>query len=74
MGEMFRSLARPFVEGMARGFDLVGAYNHRSPYASLSPGEADHRAFLNDWEAIGADLRVAIVELEEREAGCRAFD
>ncbi len=73
MGEVLRALARPFMEGMARGFDLLGAYNRRSPYATVSAAEADHRAFASDWEAIGADLRAAVNEIEAEEAGSHAY-
>jgi hypothetical protein len=65
MTEVLKALRRhPFVEGMARSFDLLGTYNRRSIYSVSAPGEADRAAFAGDWEAIGADLRSAMKEIE----------
>jgi hypothetical protein len=51
--------ARPsFLSGVARVLDLGGTfdgYNHRE-----SEEDADLRALLGDWAAVGADLQRAI--------------
>jgi hypothetical protein len=58
--------ARPsFLEGFARLFDLGGTLNRYN--ISESPEEADVRALRADWEAVGDDLRQAIVTERERQ-------
>lgn len=65
MTEVLKALRRhPFFEGVARSFDLLGAYNRRSVYSGMAPAEADRDAFADDWNAIGEDLRVAVHEME----------
>ena len=57
--------ARPsFMEGMARVVDLGGTlqvYN-----SSATPKEADQRAILADWLAVGEDIHAAMSEYDAR--------
>ena len=55
-----------FLEGMARLVDFAGSLNVYN-YAA-SPDEADARALLSDWEAVGFDLLSAKHELDESKA------
>ncbi len=60
MGHSDYLFAKPsFIGGMARLFDFAGTLNSYN----ISPsGEiADARAFQEDWEAIGDDMRNALV-------------
>lgn len=51
----FSLYARPsFLEGIARLFDVGGMLNTYNQ--SRTPEEADYRAILSDWEAVGRDL------------------
>ena len=58
-------LARPsFLEGMARVVDLGGTlqiYN-----GSITPKEADARALVADWLAVGEDIHAAMSEYAEQ--------
>lgn len=59
--------ARPsFVRGMARSFDLFGAFTTYN--LSLTGAEADRRAITCDWDMTLADFRVAY-EQAVQEAG-----
>lgn len=54
--------ARPsFIEGIARITDFGGALNAYNQ--SATPLEADERAMLEDWKAVGHDMRVALDQL-----------
>ena len=65
MTEVLQALRRhPFFEGVARSFDLLGAYNRQSGYSGIAPAEADREAFADDWNAIGEDLRMVVHEME----------
>lgn len=53
--------ARPsFLEGLARLVDFTGSLNTYN--SSNSPEEADSRALMSDWEAVGLDLISAYEE------------
>lgn len=63
MTKVLKSLAEhPFLASVARGLDLLGAYNQPSPYSGADPARADAEAFADDWRAIGLDLREAVAE------------
>ncbi|MCC7352445.1 MAG: hypothetical protein IT330_01715 [Anaerolineae bacterium] len=61
---------KPFVlyaepslwEGMVRIVDVAGALNEYN--VSSSPEEADYKALLSDWEAIGRDIWQSIRQFE----------
>jgi len=57
--------ARPsFIEGVARVVDLGGTlqiYN-----GSITPKEADARALVADWLAVGEDIHAAMSEYAEQ--------
>ena len=54
--------ARPsFIEGIGRIFDLSGSFNTYNQ--SRTPEEADARAVLEDWIAVGHDVHVALEQL-----------
>jgi hypothetical protein len=56
--DSFVLYARPsFLEGMARLIDFSGVLNTYN--VSLTPEEADFRAILSDWEAVGLELLLA---------------
>ncbi len=46
-----------FLEGMSRLIDFTGSLNTYN--ISLSPEEADFRAILSDWEAVGSGILLA---------------
>lgn len=52
-----------FLEGMARLVDFAGSLNNYN--ISRTPEEADGRAILSDWEAVGFDLLTAKEKLVE---------
>ena len=57
--------ARPsFMEGMARVVDLGGTLQIYSE--SASPKEADARALVADWLAVGEDIHAAMSEYAEQ--------
>lgn len=51
-----------FLTGCARTIDLGAVLNRSSYNFSATPEEADLRAIGHDWEAVGNDLRKAMVE------------
>ena len=54
----FMLYARPsFFEGVSRLIDITGALNTYN--ISQTPEEADSRAILSDWEAVGFGLLLA---------------
>lgn len=64
----FRLYARPsFWEGLARLLDVGGTLNEYN--YSDSDEEADVRAILSDWEAVGKDIRAAIKKFEMEHQG-----
>jgi hypothetical protein len=57
--------ARPsFIEGVARMVDVGGSLNTYNQ--SRTPEEADARAILEDWMAVGHDVNVALKQLSTR--------
>jgi hypothetical protein len=55
--------ARPsFVEGVGRILDLGGSLNAYN--RSNTEAEADARAVLGDWSAVGHDVHVALEQLD----------
>jgi hypothetical protein len=59
----FSLFARPsFLEGVARLVDFTGLLNTYN--TSDSPQEADYRAMLADWEAVGIDVRESLRQFE----------
>ena len=55
----FKLYATPsFVEGVASLLDFGGVLNEYNE--SKSAKEADNRALLSDWEAVGFDIRAAM--------------
>jgi hypothetical protein len=62
----FFLFARPsFLSGIARLLDFSGSlkvYNEHN-----SGAEADARAFLEDWRALGDDFRTAIAQYDARQ-------
>ena len=46
-----------FLEGMSRLIDFTGSLNIYN--TSTTPEEADYRAILSDWEAVGFGLILA---------------
>ena len=55
-----------FFEGMGRTMDLRGTLVNANE--SLTPKEADGRAILSDWQAVGQDIDTAIERYaQERE-------
>jgi hypothetical protein len=60
MGRTFL-FARPgFLTGWGRTIDLGGMLERSSYNISATPEEADLLAILNDWWAVGKDLRKAV--------------
>jgi hypothetical protein len=60
----FTLYARPSLcEGLARLVDIGGMLNEYN--YSDSPQQADIRAILSDWEAVGVDIRAAIAQFEK---------
>lgn len=58
MGHSTYLFARPsFLSGVARTLDLGGTFD--SFNESNGPTEADTRAMIEDWKAVGDDLREA---------------
>lgn len=56
--ESFVLYARPsFLEGISRLIDFTGALNTYN--SSQTPEEADYRAILSDWEAVGLGILLA---------------
>ncbi len=49
-----------FIAGLARNVDLGGVLRYSSYNMSTTPEEADIRAIINDWSAVGQDLRRAL--------------
>lgn len=70
MSRTFFLFARPsLIGGAARLFDLAGTLN---TYNVSATGDlADTRAFLEDWKAIGDDMR-AVLAAYKKEQECRA--
>jgi hypothetical protein len=61
MGHMLRALARsPFVTGLARSVDLLGALNQPMPYDARNSPQQDQRAIADDWRAVGRDIGAAV--------------
>jgi|UniRef100_A0A7V6DR58 hypothetical protein len=54
--KLFASLG--FFEGMGRVMDLYGTMMVANE--SISPKEADTRAIMSDWQAVGEDIAAAI--------------
>ncbi len=56
--------ARPsLIEGVARMVDFGGSLNAYNN--SATGAEADERAMLEDWKAVGRDLRVVLDQLSD---------
>lgn len=53
-----------FLTGLGRTIDLGGVLEQSSYNFSRAPQEADLRAILNDWWAVGLDLRKAVKEMK----------
>ena len=49
-----------FLTGLGRTIDLAGVLEQSSYNFSRNAKEADLRAILNDWWAVGEDLREAV--------------
>ena len=61
---IFGLYARPsFWEGLARLIDIGGTLNDYNMFESDE--QADTRALLSDWEAVGGDLRAAMEQFEK---------
>jgi hypothetical protein len=59
--------ARPsFLSGMARVADLFGQFDSYND--SVTPVEADRKAALADWTAVGNDMRHAMSRFEAERA------
>ena len=58
---LFASLG--FFEGMGRVMDMHGTMMIANE--SSSPKEADTRAIMSDWQAVGRDIAAAIDNYEE---------
>jgi len=58
---LFASLG--FFEGMGRVMDMRGTMMIANE--SASPKEADTRAIMSDWQAVGQDLKSAMDNYEE---------
>lgn len=56
-----------FVEGMGSVLDLAGNL-HKDYNTSETEKEADKNALLNDWIAVGEDIRISISEYERESA------
>jgi len=60
----FSLYARPsLLRGVARLIDFAGLLNTYD--ISDNPEEADYRAMLADWEAVGMDMREASKQFEK---------
>lgn len=64
----FKLYARPsFWEGLVRLIDAAGTLNYYN--YSNSPEQADIRALLSDWEAVGMDICTAIRQFDTEKYG-----
>lgn len=52
--------------GAARTLDLGGCLHHYDYNMSPTPVEADRRAILNDWLAVGEDMAAAIAKVQHK--------
>jgi hypothetical protein len=69
MGAALRALVRhPFLLGIARSVDVVGALNEQSPYRrSDGPLHSDAASIGHDWAVVGNHIAVATAEAAERQ-------